>query len=155
MAAVAGAMAETGQLEQYLDRAMGEVFGTMLGVSCARTEMTAAMEGQTIAALIGLAGAMSGTLVLQAESATGMRVSELMTGVGTTEVDSTVRDAVGEMANMVAGAWKGYDALLSTPTVVVGSRYELVSRRATIRIDRVYGFEGSFFSVSVACERNG
>jgi chemotaxis protein CheX len=160
MAAVAGATAELAQLEQYLDRAMGEVFGTMLGVSCARTESAARMEGQTIAALIGLAGAMSGTLVLQSESASGMRVAELMTGVGTTEVDSMVRDAMGEMANMVAGAWKGYDAvlsskcLLSTPTVVVGSKYELFSRRATIRIDRVYGFEGSAFSVSVACERN-
>jgi hypothetical protein len=61
----------------------------------------------------------------------------------------------------VAGAWKGYDpmlaskCLLSTPTVVVGSRYELFSRKATIRIDRVYGFEGSAFSVSVACERAG
>ena len=160
MAAVAGAAAEMAQLEQNLDRAMGEVFGTMLGVSCARTESVAPMEGQTIAALIGLAGAMSGTLVLQSESKAGMRVSELMTGVGTTEVDSTVRDAMGEMANMVAGAWKGYDAmlaskcLLSTPTVVVGSRYELFSRRATIRVDRIYGVEGSFFSVSVACERN-
>ena len=161
MAAVAGAMAEVAQLEQHLDRAMGEVFGTMLGVSCTRTEMPQAMEGPTIAALIGLAGAMSGTLVLQSESKAGMRVSELMTGVGTTEVDTMVRDAMGEMANMVAGAWKGYDpmlaskCLLSTPTVVVGSRYELFSRRATIRIDRVYGFEESAFSVSVACERAG
>jgi chemotaxis protein CheX len=161
MATIAGATAEMAQLEQYLDRAMGEVFGTMLGMSCARTESARPMAGPTIAALIGLAGAMSGTLVLQSESATGMRVSELMTGIGTTEVDATVRDAMGEMANMVAGAWKGYDAvlaskcLLSTPTVVVGSRYELFSRRATIRIDRVYGFEGSSFSVSVACERTG
>jgi chemotaxis protein CheX len=153
--------AEVVRLEWLLDRAMGEVFGTMLGAKCIRSKEPAAMEGQTIAALIGLAGVMAGTLVLQSESATAMRVSELMTGVTPTEVDSTVRDATGEMANMVAGAWKGYDpvlaskCLLSTPTVVVGSRYELFSRRATIRIDRVYEFEGSFFSVSVACERVG
>jgi chemotaxis protein CheX len=158
MAAVADA-AEIAQLEGYLDRAMGEVFGTMIGVSCARTESGAPLEGQTIAALIGLAGAMSGTLVLQCESAPAMHLSEVMTGVGTTEVDATVRDAMGEMANMVAGAWKGYDpalashCLLSTPTVVVGSRYELFSRRATVRIDRVYGVEGSVFTVAVACER--
>jgi chemotaxis protein CheX len=158
MAALADG-AEIAQLEQSLDRAMGEVFGTMIGVNCARTESAAPMEGQTIAALIGLAGAMSGTLVLQSESAAAMHVSELMTGIGPTEVDAMVRDAIGEMANMVAGAWKGYDpvlaskCLLSTPTVVVGSRYELFSRRATVRIDRVYGVEGSFFSVAVACER--
>jgi chemotaxis protein CheX len=160
MAAVAVG-AEVVRLEWLLDRAMGEVFGTMLGVKCIRTKEAAAIEGQTIAALIGLAGAMTGTLVLQSPSAAAMRACELMTGVGPMEVDSTVRDAMGEMANMVAGAWKGYDpvlsskCLLSTPTVVVGSRYELFSRRATIRIDRVYGFEGSFFSVSVACERVG
>jgi chemotaxis protein CheX len=150
---------EIAQLEQSLDRAMGEVFGTMIGVSCARSESAAPMKGQTIAALIGLAGALTGTLVLQSESSAAMRVSDLMTGMSTTEVDATVRDAMGEMANMVAGAWKGYDpklasgCLLSTPTVVVGTRYELFSRRATVRIDRVYGIEGSFFSVAVACER--
>jgi len=158
MAAVANG-AEIAQLEQRLDQAMGEVFGTMIGVSCSRTESAAPMEGQTIAALIGLAGAMTGTLVLQSESAAAMHLSDLMTGFTTTEVDATVRDAMGEMANMVAGAWKGYDpalsssCLLSTPTVVVGNRYELFSRRATVRIDRAYGVEGAVFSVSVACER--
>jgi CheY-specific phosphatase CheX len=83
MAALADG-AEIAQLEQSLDRAMGEVFGTMIGVNCARTESAAPMEGQTIAALIGLAGAMSGTLVLQSESAAAMHVSELMTGIGPT-----------------------------------------------------------------------
>ncbi len=37
-------------------------------------------RGETIAALIGLAGAMTGSLVLQSEARAGMRVAELMTG---------------------------------------------------------------------------
>ncbi len=69
-----------------------------------------------------------------------------------------VRDAVGEIANMLAGAWKGFDpelssgCLLSTPTVVAGTNYQLFSQRAPMRLERSYRFEESGFSVSLFCE---
>jgi chemotaxis protein CheX len=159
MATDADVSEEIAQLERYLDRAVEEVFSTMIGVGCSRTSSPHPTDGIMIAALIGLAGAMSGTLVLQTEGPAAMRVSELMTGLAPTEVDPTVRDAMGEMANMIAGAWKGYDpqlssaCLLSTPTIVVGRRYELFSRRSVIRIDRVYAFESFLCTISLACER--
>lgn len=161
MAALAGAPNATAELERLLDRAMDEVFGTMLGVACTRTELPEWGGQQTIAALIGLAGVMTGSLVLQSDAGAAMRMTELMTGVGPEEIDATVRDALGEMGNMVAGAWKGYDpvlashCLLSTPTVVVGQRYELFSRKATICIDRAYAFEGFRCLVSAACQLAG
>jgi chemotaxis protein CheX len=81
-----------------------------------------------------------------------------MTGIETAEVDGMVRDAIGEVCNMVAGAWKGFDkelasgCLLSTPTVVAGSSYELFSQRAPIRIERSYRFEELMFVITICCE---
>jgi len=73
-------------------------------------------------------------------------------------VDAMVRDAVGEVCNMIAGAWKGFDpalasgCLLSTPTVVAGSSYRLFSQRAPVRIERAYRFEDLTFAISLSCE---
>jgi chemotaxis protein CheX len=163
MAALEVVEQEIARLEGYLDRAMEEVFGTMMGMECSLADdpehAAEAMEGETVAALIGLAGALAGTVVLQCAKAGALKISACLTGMELTEVDAMVRDAMGEVANMVAGAWKGQDpelasrCLLSTPTVVVGSRYELFSRRALIRIDRNYKFAGHVCAITISCQR--
>ncbi len=159
MAAYAETWEESTVLKERLDRAIGEVFGTMVGVACVEARDGAVVEGEAVCALIGLAGGMAGTVVVQASKAAAMRISACLTGVEPEAVDATVRDAMGEVGNMVAGAWKGYDAelasrcLLSTPTVIVGKKYELFSRKAAIRIERVYRFEEHLCSVTVSCQR--
>lgn len=150
---------ETEILAGRLDRAMDEVFSTMLGVGCDAVESGSRPDELSVTALIGLAGIMTGTVMVQAVAAAAMRVAALMTGSEPPDVDATVRDAMGELANMVAGAWKGYDpelashCLLSPPTVVTGSRYELFSKKATIRIERAYAFNGVQCAVTIACQR--
>jgi hypothetical protein len=42
--------------------------------------------------------------------------------------------------------------MLSTPTVVAGSNFELFSQRAPIRIERSYQFESMTFTVTIFCE---
>jgi len=159
MAALEVVEQEIARLEGYLDRAIEEVFGTMMGVQCRQAGEAEPLDGETVSALIGLAGALTGTVVVQCARAGALRISGSLTGMDPVEVDSTVRDAIGEVANMVAGAWKGYDpelasrCLLSTPTVVVGSRYELFSRRALIRIDRAYRFEEHLCALTISCQR--
>lgn len=160
MAAFSEAVEEMGRFEQYLDRAADEVFSTMLGVTCAPIEPGAQHDREAISAVIGLAGAMSGSMVLHSSNAAAMRMAEKMTGIPSEEVDPMVRDAVGEVCNMLAGAWKGFDpmlssgCLLSTPTVVAGTSYELFSQRASVRIERTYGFEELTFTVTVFFELN-
>jgi len=163
MAALDMVEQEIARLEGYLDRAMEEVFGKMMGMECRLADEAGGdvepMEGQMVTALIGLAGALTGTVVLQCARAGALKISESLTGMELPEIDSTVRDAIGEVGNMVAGDWKGQDpeltsrCLLSTPTVVVGSRYELFSRRALIRIDRNYKFAGHVCAITISCQR--
>jgi chemotaxis protein CheX len=146
------------RFEKNIDRATDEVFSTMVGVSCEPGGASPETEAGTISAVIGLAGALSGSLVLRASTVTAMRIAERMTGIETGEVDAMVRDAVGEVCNMVAGAWKGFDplltsaCLLSTPTVVAGTSYQLFSQRAPIRIERRYRFEKLGFTITLFCE---
>ena len=140
-----------------LDRAVDEVFRTMLSVECERAEAEAIGEGR-ISAVIGLAGRLSGSLVLQSGEAAARRMAGCMMGIEPAELDAMVRDAFGEVANMLAGAWKGFDrelssgCLLSTPTVVAGTSYQLFSQRAPMRLERSYRFEQRRFTVSVFCD---
>ena len=156
----AAAEAEIARFEENLDRAVEEVFSTMVGVSCVPSSGAAGSpEGETISAVVGLAGAISGSLVVHCGSEGAMRIAEGMTGAAPESVDAMVRDAIGEVGNMVAGAWKGADprlasgCLLSTPTVVAGTSYELFSQRAPIRIERSYRFAERSLSVTIFCER--
>jgi chemotaxis protein CheX len=157
-ATVSDTTEEVSRFERFLDKATDEVFSTMMAVSCAPMQDEASVDQETISAVIGLAGALSGSLVLHTGGAAAMRIAERMTGIETTAVDGMVRDAIGEVCNMVAGAWKGLDkelasgCLLSTPTVVAGSSYELFSQRAPIRIERSYRFEELMFVITICCE---
>ncbi len=38
---------------------------------------------------------------------TALKIAAQMTGMEFTEVDDTVKDGIGEICNMLAGAWKG------------------------------------------------
>ena len=158
MAAISGVSCNVERFEEYLDRATDEVFSTMMGLSCVPDEQGGARERERISALIGLAGAMSGSMVLHIGHAAAMRMAEHLTGAAITELDEVVRDAIGEVCNMVAGTWKGFDpvlcagCMLSTPTVVAGSSYEVFSRRAPLRIERSYRFEDQRFTMTLYCE---
>ncbi|MGC2638663.1 MAG: chemotaxis protein CheX [Acidobacteriaceae bacterium] len=161
MPELCGEGVDTSRFEENLDRAAEEVLGTMMGVLCSPVEEFRERRGETISAVIGLAGAMSGSLVLRSGFRAALRMTELMTGVAPAGIDAIVRDAVGEVCNMLAGAWKGRDprlcagCLLSTPTVVAGSCYELFSERAPVRIERSYRFEETTFTVTLFCEHRG
>jgi chemotaxis protein CheX len=149
---------DVAQLEVFLDRAIDEVFSTMMGVGCVPADGSSGTGQGTISAVIGLAGVLSGSLVLHTGVEAAMRIAERMMGTAPVDVDGMVRDAVGEVCNMVAGAWKGFDpalasgCLLSTPTVVAGASYELFSQRAPIRIERNYRFENMTIAITISCE---
>jgi chemotaxis protein CheX len=158
MIAAAVAAQKTDHLAQQLDRSVHEVFSTMMAAECVPVEDNVAQERETISAVIGLAGALSGSMVLHSGSRAAIAMAERLTGVVPDGLDAMVRDAIGEVCNMIAGAWKGVDpalasgCLLSTPTVVSGSSYELFSQRAPLRMERGYRFAACSFSITLFCE---
>ncbi len=141
-----------------MDEAVDEVFRLMMGVSCESMEDCPIDEPETISAVIGLAGAMSGVCVLRSGEQSAMRMATALTGIEMASLDATVKDAIGEICNMVAGAWKGKlstlasSCMLSTPTVVTGTNYQLHTQRPEFRMEHYYRFEGHNFSVTLVCE---
>lgn len=143
---------------QSLDEAVEEVFSLMMGMRCIPVVECPAEERETISAIIGLAGAMSGTFVLRSGEQVALGIAEALTGAAMPKLNDTVKDAVGEICNMLAGAWKGRqpllesECMLSTPTAVTGTNYQLHNQRPEFRIERYYRFASHSFAVTLVCE---
>ncbi len=145
-------------LQQKLDQSVEEVFGMMMGVACTPVEASPVAEGETITAVVGLAGALSGACVVRVYQKVALGIAEALTGMPMTALDETVKDAMGEVCNMVAGAWKGSlpeiaaRCMLSVPAVVTGTDYQLHLQRPEFALLRHYCFGEHSLTVNIICE---
>lgn len=154
----------TGQMDAVsiyasaMDESVNEVFALMMGIACEPCADCPVSGAGTISAVIGLAGAMSGACMVSSGEEAALRMAGALMGLEVSALDDTVRDAIGEICNMVAGAWKGKipelasSCMLSTPTVVTGTSYQLHVQRPEARIERCYRFEDMAFSLTLICE---
>jgi chemotaxis protein CheX len=141
----------------YLDETVEEVFGLMLGVPVEVVEgvLQAGDETATMTAMIGLAGAISGTCAMLVRSEAGIHMAGCMAGMELTAVDETVLDGLGEITNMLAGAWKAKipelhgSVMLSVPTVVTGTQYEVHRKEPVFFVERSYKLGEHFFTVRI------
>lgn len=143
-----------------LDASVEEVFRMMLGVSCTRdAEFTAMDEGpESVTAVVGFGGLLSGACVVRSGARSAQKVASLLTGTELAELDDTVKDAMGEICNMLAGAWKGRvpelaaNCGLSVPAVITGSSYRLHVQALEFQLRHSYRFEDAAFTVTIVCD---
>src|SRR5215469_14694114 len=141
-----------------LDRSVEEVFHMMLGVQCARDWAPAAAEPETVTAVVGFGGVLSGACVFRASPKTAMEIAALMTGMCFEEADDTVKDGIGEICNMLAGAWKGKvpelagHCGLSVPAVITGRDYKLHVQAPEFQLHHTYRFGERRFAVTIVCD---
>jgi chemotaxis protein CheX len=141
----------------YLDQAVEEVFGLMLGVTVVAIDKHPCEDAksETLTAVIGLAGAVSGACTVQATARAAIHMTERMVGMAMDTVDDAVLDGLGEISNMLAGAWKSKipslssACLLSVPTVVTGTQYVVHRQPAAFYMERDYRLEEHVFTVRV------
>ena len=86
-----------------LDASVEEVFRLMLGLECERVTATAVFPSDTVTAVVGLGGVLSGACVFKSGAETAMKIAAGMTGMEFSAIDDTVKDGIGEICNMVAG----------------------------------------------------
>lgn len=142
-----------------LDASVEEVFQTMLGVHCKRVSPGVSLaRTESVTAVVGFGGLLSGACVFRAASAGGMRIAALMTGMDFQDVDDTVKDAVGEVCNMLAGTWKGKvpelaaHCALSVPAVITGHDYSLHVQAPEFSLNHHFSFEDVHFEVMIVCD---
>lgn len=142
---------------EKLDACVNEFCQMMLGMDCQRDEEPAHAEGEMVTSVVGFAGALSGACIFRASYSAAIKLAGLMIGEEFGEVDDTVKDAIGEICNIVAGGWKGKvqglgaNCGLSVPTVVTGRDYHLRVQSLKFRVDRSYRFEDCAFEASIVC----
>ena len=113
-------------------RAVTNTFATMFDCGVRRGAMTlvnSEVKSFPISGVIGLSGKAVGTVVINLSEEVALKAASAMLMMEMTEVDDDVIDAVGEMANMIAGQAKAeleeHDMSVSLPTVITGKGHEL------------------------------
>lgn len=141
-----------------LDASVEEVFHLMLGVNCTRVEAPVEHEAESVTAVVGFGGLLSGACVFRSGCKTAMKIAGCMTGMEFTEVDDTVKDGIGEIGNMLAGAWKGKvpelsaNCGLSVPAVITGRDYNLHVQAPEFQLHHIYAFGNDSFEVTIVCD---
>jgi chemotaxis protein CheX len=82
-----------------------------------------------ISGIIGLSGGAKGTVAISFPRVTALKVVSSFIGEKQLALDETVKDAVGELANIIAGAAKKdltqYKISISLPTVIIGENHKV------------------------------
>ncbi len=132
-----------------------EIFNTMIFMEIsaeAPLEQGKQALGCHISAMIGLTGGFSAMLGIHCPEAVGLAITGAMLGMEIEEIDTDVKDALGEIANMVAGGLKekfaaeNIDLELAIPTAISGKSYTIASSTRSNRVIIPFSVEqGQFF----------
>jgi chemotaxis protein CheX len=103
------------------------VFNTMLNCPLTRGQpflKGGAQPQYDVSGVIGLSGSAKGTVVLSLCREAALQAAAAMLGERSETIDADVRDAVGELTNMIAGSAKAkleeFSLNVSLPTVITG-----------------------------------
>jgi chemotaxis protein CheX len=116
-----------------LSDATREVFRTMVFrevVEGPRAENSAIVAGANVVATVAFAGKTSGLVAVHTTLEAAQEITAAMLGIQPAEVDTELPDAIGELANMIAGSFRtrmaavrGETWAISVPTVIVGKDF--------------------------------
>ncbi len=113
---------------------------------------------ECLTAMVGLAGTYNGLVSVHVPWGLALSFTSLMLGMEVTEIDDDVNDAMGEIANMVAGSFKqhlskgGSDIQLSTPSVVNGADYMVTSGNDIENVTLKFATDDEWFMVALSIE---
>jgi chemotaxis protein CheX len=109
----------------------------------------------SVSGVIGLAGSCKGMLAIHLPDKVAMAITGSFLGMDVTEVDDDVTDAIGELANMVAGNIKmildeaGNNVTVSIPSCVHGDEYTMDTVSDSERVVIPFDIESGQFLVEL------
>jgi chemotaxis protein CheX len=134
---------------QALEHAAAEVFEMMVGTPLGLSDQATLPRAVDYTAMIGLAGDLCGVLCFRCSMDSAGTIAARMLGMDECTSAESIRDALGEVCNMVAGSFKAQlsdiatQCMLSVPTVVSGKDYELFPLANGLRIQVSKSFEAA------------
>ena len=114
-----------------------DIFSTMVDrtVEFGEPSYTGPQPTANVVATVGFAGTLSGYISLCVSKDAALEIAQALLGSDADEAPAHVRDAAGEMANMIAGsvrtvmADRGENVGISTPIVTVGTDFSTAALR--------------------------
>jgi CheY-specific phosphatase CheX len=138
-----------------LELSAREVFQIMLGTNLHRLASPVETGKMEFTALVGLAGSLCGVLSIRCSNRSARTMASKMLGLSDDQVGSDSLDALGEIANMIAGNFKsklsgiGNHCMLSVPTIIVGTDYETRSLADGHTLETCFNFEDLPLSITL------
>ena len=135
-----------------------DVFTTMLMMDLVVGDPVEGTGGEVesnITAMLGLGGDLRGMLAVHCPATVAMAITSGFLGMDVDELNEDVKDAIGEIANMVAGnlkiAFAGYDLKieLAIPTSIVGTSYRVGGMLGARRVAVPFAMESGQFLVEL------
>ena len=108
-----------------------------------------------ITSMIGLGGGIKGLLAVHCPASVATKITSSFLGMEVEEIDDDVKDAIGEIANMVAGNLKtSYAAAdvnieLAIPTSIVGESFYVSGITTSTRLVVPFRMDGETFWVEL------
>lgn len=137
-----------------LEKSSYEVFEIMLGTKLESGEPEA-VGGVEFTAMVGLAGCLRGILSLRCGHRAATMIASSMLKQSSEQAAEHAWDALGEVANMIAGNFKNKidrisdKCLLSVPTVITGADYAFHSLANSGPLDLWFRFRGNPLQVTL------
>lgn len=140
-------------------RSINNTFEAMCGlpVSVGKPQIKGSgRAGTDVSGVIGFSGDAAGCVVLHFDSDTASKIATKFAGIDVTPDHPDFADAIGELANMVAGGAKaqfdGLDVSISLPNVIVGENHNVSASRVAPRIVVPCDTEAGQFHVEIGME---
>jgi chemotaxis protein CheX len=138
-------------------KATTDTFKTMMGID---PQMGKPIVKNTsehhydVSGVIGISGEAQGSIAISFSKLAALKTASKMLGVELKIVGPELTDAIGEIANIIAGYAKQYltqfKVSISLPNVIIGSGHELVAPTGISAIVIPYKCELGEFAVEVA-----
>ncbi|MCA1796539.1 MAG: chemotaxis protein CheX [Geobacteraceae bacterium] len=145
-------------LQKNITDATTEIFETMIMVDINAGDPILEKINNfkcSVSGVIGLAGSCKGMLAIHLPDKVAMSITGSFLGMDVTEVDDDVTDAIGELANMVAGNIKmildeaGNNVTVSIPSCVHGEEYSMDTVSDSQRVVIPFNIESGRFLVEL------
>ena len=145
-------------LQKHITDATTEIFETMIMLDINAGDPIVEKINNfkcSVSGVIGLAGSCKGMLAIHLPDKVAMSITGSFLGMDVTEIDDDVTDAIGELANMVAGNIKmildekGNNVTVSIPSCVHGDEYTLDTVSDSKRVVIPFKIESGQFLVEL------
>lgn len=143
---------------EHIVSATTDVFNTMIMLEASSGPPLSerlTVFGNSVTALLGLSGALKGMLCIHCPEQGAKVITANLLGMEVEDLNEDVNDAMGELANMVAGGLKtrltsiGKALELSIPTAIAGASYTVNSMSSAASITIPFMVEDWTFQVEL------